>query len=53
MFSLLPPPRLRLQDDKVLQHNKPGYLSFATAGKNARTTQMFINFGDNSYLDKQ
>lgn len=40
-----------LVDDKVTQSNKRGYLTFATAGPNTRTTQLFINFGDNSRLD--
>lgn len=41
----------RIPDDPVLQSNKRGMISFATAGPGTRTTQVFINFGDNSRLD--
>ena len=43
----------RLQDDPVKQSNKKGYVTFAHAGPNSRTTQFFINFGDNAMLDRQ
>ena len=37
----------QLKDDAVKQSNKRGYISFATGGPNTRTTQVFINYGDN------
>ena len=43
-----------LKDDPSgKQSNKKGYVTFATRGKDTRTTQVFINFKDNSFLDSQ
>jgi len=43
----------RIKDDPVVQSNKRGYITYAMAGPNTRTSQVFINFGDNSSLDSQ
>ena len=41
----------RIPDDPVKQSNKRGFVTFAMGGPNSRTTQVFINFADNSNLD--
>lgn len=38
-------------DDPVAQNNRRGYLSFATSGPDTRTTQIFVNLGNNTNLD--
>ena len=43
----------RIPDDDVTESNQRGYVSFATGGPNTRTTQVFINFGNNNGLDGQ
>jgi peptidyl-prolyl cis-trans isomerase A (cyclophilin A) len=41
-------------DDPVTQSNKRGFVTFAkTQAPNSRSTQIFINFKDNSFLDPQ
>jgi peptidyl-prolyl cis-trans isomerase A (cyclophilin A) len=59
-FGISPDPKVtaawngqNLRDDPVKEKNVRGFLTFATAGPNTRTTQLFISTGDNSFLDSQ
>lgn len=59
-FGMSPKPALNriwdrapIKDDPVTQTNLRGYVTFATAGPNTRTTQVFIDLADNSRLDAQ
>ena len=41
----------QIPDDRVTQTNARGMVSFATAGPGTRTTQVFVNYGNNARLD--
>jgi peptidyl-prolyl cis-trans isomerase A (cyclophilin A) len=43
--------RAGMRDDRVTQKNHRGYITYAMAGPNTRTTQVFINYGNNERLD--
>lgn len=43
-----------IQDDPVVASNQKGFITYAqTSMPNSRSTQLFINYGDNSFLDGQ
>jgi peptidyl-prolyl cis-trans isomerase A (cyclophilin A) len=43
-----------IPDDKVTQGNTRGFVTFAKSSEpNSRTTQLFVNFADNSRLNRQ
>jgi len=46
-------PGANLRDDPVKQSNTRGRVTFAMAGPNTRSNQLFINFGNNAQLDSQ
>lgn len=40
-----------IKDDPVTQSNTVGYITYAAGGANTRTTQVFVNLGNNARLD--
>lgn len=42
-----------IPDDGVWKSNKKGWVTFAMSGPNTRTTQIFVNYANNSTLDEQ
>lgn len=42
-----------IPDDPIRESNKLGFVGFANTGPNTRSTQIYINLGDNSRLDAQ
>ena len=45
--------RRMLRDDPVVGSNSLGTIAFAMAGQDTRTTQLFINMGNNEFLDQE
>jgi len=43
----------KIDDDPLVASNSRGFITYAMAGPNTRTSQLFINFKDNSFLDNQ
>ena len=40
--------RITIPDDPLKQHNTPGFVAFSNTGPNTRSTQVYINLGDNT-----
>ncbi|MFK7787991.1 MAG: peptidylprolyl isomerase [Phycisphaeraceae bacterium] len=44
---------VNIRDDKRKKSNKKGTITFANAGPNTRSTQIFVNLDDNDFLDNE
>jgi peptidyl-prolyl cis-trans isomerase A (cyclophilin A) len=42
-----------IPDDPLIEHNTPGFVAFSNTGPNTRSTQVYINTGDNSARNDQ
>ena len=42
---------ITIPDDTLKQHNTRGYIAFSNTGPNTRSTQVYINLGDNTRND--
>lgn len=42
-----------IPDDPMLRPNTPGYIAFANIGPDTRSTEVYINTGDNSRIDTE
>jgi cyclophilin family peptidyl-prolyl cis-trans isomerase len=42
-----------IKDDPAKKSNKRGRVVFATSGPDTRSTQVFVNLADNTFLDDQ
>jgi peptidyl-prolyl cis-trans isomerase A (cyclophilin A) len=40
--------RITIPDDTLKQHNTPGFVAFSNTGPDTRSTQVYINLGDNT-----
>jgi peptidyl-prolyl cis-trans isomerase A (cyclophilin A) len=42
-----------IPDDRLVEHNTPGFVAFSNTGPGTRSTQVYINTGDNSARNDQ
>lgn len=42
-----------IPDDTMIQQNTAGFIAFANTGPNTRSTELYINTGDNTRIDRE